>query len=302
VRIGLDIGGTNTDAVALARDGRELARVRRPSGFGADEVIASAEAAVRESVAQAGARLADVTSIGVGIPGVIDQLSGRVQHAVNLGVVDLHLAERLSRRLTVPVFVENDVKAASLGAWHLLHLTGSAALLNFGTGLAAGVVVEGRLWRGARGTAGEIGHIPVDPTGVVCSCGQAGCLETLASGSAIARMWPTDAALPAVDLFDRADAGDGEAGRVRATFVDGVAQAVRLLALSVDVETVVIGGGLSGLGDRLHGPVLEVFARWAQASPFLASLDLPARTRMLPAGAPVAAVGAALLGSVPEFA
>jgi predicted NBD/HSP70 family sugar kinase len=302
VRIGLDIGGTKTDAVALARDGRELARVRRPSGFGADEVIASAEIAVREAVTQAGARLSDVTSVGVGIPGVIDETAGRVQHAVNLGVADLNLAEILSARLAVPVFVENDVNAASLGAWHLLNLSGSAALLNFGTGLAAGVVVDGRLWRGARGTAGEIGHVPVDPVGVVCSCGQVGCLETIASGSAIARRWPTDAALPAVDLFDQADAGDADAIRVRDVFVGGVAQAVRMVALSVDVETVVIGGGLSALGSRLHEPVLHVLAQWAQASPFLASLDLPGRIRMLPADAAVAAVGAAMLGSVPEFA
>jgi predicted NBD/HSP70 family sugar kinase len=302
VRIGLDIGGTKTDAVAIAPDGRELARVRRPSGFGADEVIASAEAAVREAVTLAGAQLADVTSVGVGIPGVIDDMTGRVRHAVNLGVTDLHLAELLSTRLVAAVFVENDVKAASLGAWHLLGLTGSAGLLNFGTGLSAGIVVDGRLWRGARGTAGEIGHVPVDPTGVACSCGQVGCLETLASGSAIARMWPTDAAYPAVDLFDRADADEADAVRVRDVFVDGVAQAVRMLALSVDVETVVIGGGLSGLGERLHRPLLDVFAQWAEASPFLASLDFAGRTRMLPAGAPGAAVGAAMLGVVPEFA
>ncbi|KHK98600.1 hypothetical protein LK09_06480 [Microbacterium mangrovi] len=302
MRIGLDIGGTKTDAVVLARDGRELARVRRPSGFGADEVIASADIAAREAVTQAGARLSEVTSVGVGIPGVIDEATGRVQHAVNLGVADLHLAEVLSARLGAPVFVENDVKAASLGAWHLLHLSGSAALLNFGTGLAAGVVVDGRLWRGARGTAGEIGHVPVDPAGVACSCGQVGCLETIASGSAIARMWPTSAALPALDLFDRADDGDPEAARVRDVFVGGVAQAVRLLTLSVDIETVVIGGGLSALGRRLHEPVLDIFAQWARSSAFLASLDLAERTRMLPADAAVAAVGAAMLGTVPEFA
>lgn len=302
MRIGLDIGGTKTDAVAIAPDGRELARVRRPSGFGADEVIASAEIAVREALSLAGARMTDVTSVGVGIPGVIDEATGRVRHAVNLGVTDLPLAELLSTRLVAAVFVENDVKAASLGAWHLLGLTGSAALLNLGTGLAAGVVVDGRLWRGSRGGAGEIGHAPVDPAGVACSCGQVGCLETLASGSAIARMWQTDAAYPAVDLFDRADAGEAAAIAVRDTFVGGVGQAVRMLALSADVETVVIGGGLSALGERLHSRVLETLAGWAAGSPFLASLDLPSRTRMLPPSTPVAAVGAAMLGTVPEFA
>ena len=172
MRIGLDIGGTKTDAVAIAADGRELARVRRPSGFGADEVLTRAEEAVREAARRAGRRPADLAGIGVGIPGVIDEATGRVRHAVNLGVADLPLADLLSQRLGTGVVVENDVKAASLGAWHLLRLTGSAALLNVGTGLAAGVVVEGRLWRGLRGIAGEIGHTPVDPAGVACSCGQ----------------------------------------------------------------------------------------------------------------------------------
>ncbi|HKT56851.1 MAG TPA: ROK family protein [Microbacterium sp.] len=302
MRIGLDIGGTKTDAVALAPDGRELARVRRPSGFGADEVVASADEAVREAVRRAGIGLADVTSVGVGIPGVVEVSTGRVRHAVNLGVADLNLAELLSRRLGAAVLVENDVKAASLGAWHLLGLSGSAALLNVGTGLSAGIVANGRVWRGPRGTAGEIGHVPVDPTGLDCSCGQVGCLETLASGSAIARRWTTDAALPAVDLFDRADAGDDAAIRVRDVFVDGVAQAVRMLVLSVDPETIVVGGGLSALGGRLQDRMREVFDRWAEASAFLASLDLPGRTRLLPSGTPVAAVGAAMLGSVPAFA
>lgn len=302
MRIGLDIGGTKTDAVAIAADGRELARVRRPSGFGADEVLTRAEEAVREAARRAGRRPADLAGIGVGIPGVIDEATGRVRHAVNLGVADLPLADLLSQRLGTGVVVENDVKAASLGAWHLLRLTGSAALLNVGTGLAAGVVVEGRLWRGLRGIAGEIGHTPVDPAGVACSCGQTGCLETLASGSAIARLWPTDTALPAVDLFDRADAGDAQARRVRGVFVDGVAQAVRMLVLSIDVETIVIGGGLSGLGARLQEPLRQVFARWAEASPFVESLDLPGRTRLLPVGMPAAAVGAAMLGTAAESA
>jgi len=302
MRIGLDIGGTKTDAVAIGAGGRELARVRRASGFGADQVVGCAEEAVREVVRRTGGRLTDVTGVGVGIPGVVDAATGRVRHAVNLGVAEVPLADLLSKRLGAAVIVENDVKAASLGAWHLLRLTGSAALLNVGTGLSAGIVVGGRVWRGPRGTAGEIGHAPIDPAGVACSCGQTGCLETLASGSAIARMWRTDAALPAVELFDRADAGEAAAMRVRGVFVDGVAQAVRMLVLSVDVETIVIGGGLSGLGERLQTPLREVFHHWAAASPFLASLDLPGRTRLLPAGTPAAAVGAAMLGTVPQFA
>lgn len=302
MRIGLDIGGTKTDAVVLDAEGGVLERVRMPTGNGHDEVLDSAERAVREVIVLSGFHAPDFTSIGVGIPGVVDSESGRVHHAVNLGVDDLDLAGLLRQRVDVPVRVENDVKAAALGAYHLLGLEGSAAYLNLGTGVAAGIVVDGRLQRGSRGGAGEIGHIPIDPHGAVCSCGQHGCVETTASGSAVARMWPTSAELPALELFDAADAGDRLAWSVRHTIATGVASAVRILVLTVDVETVVIGGGLSNLGERLLAPVTEVLQGWGVDSPFLRSLRLPERVRMLAPDLSAAAVGAALVGAAESVA
>ncbi|MHA7985647.1 ROK family protein [Rathayibacter sp. CAU 1779] len=297
MRLGLDIGGTKTDAVVLDGRGGVRASVRVPTGIGPAAVLDSAERSVRAVIEQAGTGLAAAETIGVGIPGMVDPESGRVRHAVNLAVEELALGDELSLRVGVPVRVENDVKAASLGAYHLLRLSGSAALLNLGTGMAAGIVIDGELQRGSGGGAGEIGHIPVDPNGAVCSCGQRGCLETLASGSGIARMWPSTAALPAVELFDAADAGDERARNVRETLAAGVASAVRVLVLTVDVQTVVIGGGVSNIGGRLLAPVLEVLREWERDSAFLRSLDLADRVRMLPAGLPAAAVGAALIGT-----
>ena len=171
------------------------------------------------------------------------------------------------------------------------------AYLNLGTGLAAGIVLDGRLLRGGRGVAGEIGHIPVDPAGERCGCGQHGCLETVASGSAIARMWPTSAALPARDLFDTADTGHAGAIEVRDRFLTGVAAAVRLLALTTDVDRIVIGGGLAALGESLLAGTHRILNGWAAESAFLASLDLAARVQVLPLGFPAAAVGAALVGA-----
>jgi predicted NBD/HSP70 family sugar kinase len=174
------------------------------------------------------------------------------------------------------------------------------AYLNLGTGLAAGLVIDGRLWRGARGAAGEIGHIPVDPNGVLCPCGQRGCLETVASGSAIARQWSSPGAadpIPARSLMAAADAGDAEAVAIRSLLVDNVAAAVRVLVLTVDVEIVMIGGGLSNLGEWLLDEVRRVLASWAEESPFLASLGLESRVLLVPAGFPAAAVGAALVGA-----
>ena len=223
-------------------------------------------------------------------------------HAVNLGLDGLDLGAELSARLGRPVRIENDVNAAAIGAFHLLEKdpSHSMAYLNLGTGLAAGLVLGGELWRGSRGTAGEIGHIPVDPNGPECPCGQRGCLEMVASGSAIARQWPTDDARPARALFAAAESGDPRAMEVKRRFVENVAAAVRVLVLTVDVDSVVIGGGLSSLGTSLLHDIVVVLEGWEYASPFLASIELSRRMQLVPADFPAAAVGAALVGVAPE--
>ena len=293
MRLGLDIGGTKTDAVVLDPDGAVLKRLRLPTGFGPEAVVASAVTAI-ENIADASG--IDFESIGIGIPGMIDEGTGIVRHAVNLGFESLDLGAALAERLGVRVKVENDVKSAAVGAYHLLELQHPMAYLNLGTGLSAGIVINGALWRGARGTAGEIGHIPIDPAGALCPCGQRGCLETVASGSGITRQWPSDAEYPALELFEAATAGDERATAVVDALTRGVASAVRTLILTADVETVVIGGGLSHLGEPLFAGVRRVLQDWARYSPFLASLSLPTRVRVLPDGMPAAAVGAALIG------
>ncbi|HEV7741901.1 MAG TPA: ROK family protein [Pseudolysinimonas sp.] len=299
LRVGIDIGGTKTDAVAIDADGRVAYELRLATGFGAESVLATAVAAV-EGLARAAGRTPETfASIGIGIPGAVDVASGRVEHAVNLGLSGLDLGSEVAARLGRSVRVENDVNAAALGAFSLLGRTSaqSMAYLNLGTGLAAGLVLGGRLWRGSRGVAGEIGHIPVDPSGPLCPCGQRGCLELMASGSAVARQWPTDEPKPVRALFAAADAGDALAIEVRERLVENVAAAVRLLVLTVDVDDVVIGGGLSSLGDVLLAEVRAVLTRWAASSEFLASLQLADRVTLVPSGTNAAAIGAALVGA-----
>lgn len=305
MRLGIDIGGTKTAAVAIGEDGELSDQVRMPTGFGAEAVVATALATVERMSELAGVGAHAFRSIGIGIPGSVDSATGRVTHAVNLGLEGLDLGPRLADRLGVEVRIENDVKAAALGAHHLLGVADgirahSMAYLNLGTGLAAGIVLDGHLLRGGRGVAGEIGHIPVDPAGERCACGQRGCLETLASGSALATLWPGVHRYPAIDLFDRADAGEPDAVAVRERFLVGVASAVRLLALTTDVDDIVIGGGLAALGDRLLEGTRRVLAVWAEGSAFLASLDLARRVQVIPRGFPAAAVGAALIGEESE--
>jgi glucokinase len=303
MKVGLDVGGTKTDAVAVDAGGEIVGRVRLVTGWGADAVTATVLAAVDALGSDAGVDVAAVTSVGIGIPGQIEPGTGRVVHAVNLGVDELDLVAATQPSLGVPVGVENDVKAAALGAF-ALHGgfgpgagSGSMAYLNLGTGIAAGIVSEGSLWRGARGAAGEVGHISVDPNGPLCRCGQHGCIEALAGGGAIAERWGRAGALPVRDVFDAADAGDEIARELRLGLARGVAAAVRVLVLTADVDAVVLGGGVTALGDRLMSDVRAELSASAEASSFMRSLRLDERVELLPAGSPAAALGAALIGA-----
>lgn len=297
IRVGLDVGGTKIDALALGADGTILARTRIPTGWGDHAVVTAVHDAVEALAGEGGFPVADVASVGIGIPGLIDADAGRVLHAVNLGVTELDLADAVRVRLPVPVSVENDVKAAALGAGSLRGDAHSMAYLNLGTGVAAGIVIDGALWRGAHGTAGEVGHLSVDPRGRVCGCGQRGCIETFCGGGAVSKAWGRGGELPLRDIFDLAESGDAFALELREGVAFGAASAVRSLVLSADVETVVIGGGVTALGDRLLDDIVRRLRQEGAQSPFIGSLHLDERIELLPAGSPAAALGAALVGA-----
>ncbi|GAA1971972.1 ROK family protein [Isoptericola halotolerans] len=304
--MGLDIGGTKTLAVLLDGHGDVLAQTRLITERGPVGVVDGAVRAVQGVVRQAGVPLDDVDGVGVGVPGLVDAGAGTVRHAVNVGVdgAPLELATLLSARLGgVGVEVENDLNVAAVGAAHLVEaeqgrsVPTDLAFLALGTGLAAGLVLDGRLRRGSRGAAGEIGHVPVDPSGPPCACGQRGCLELYASGSAVTALWPTASGRPApVEMFEAAARGDLDALAARERYARAVAAAVRMLVLTVDVQHVVLGGGVSQLGRPLLDVVRDALTDESAASAFLRSLDLPGRVRLAPGRVAVGAVGAAVLG------
>ncbi len=299
LRAGVDIGGTKTLGVLLDETGEVLVSRRAASGFGAADVVRSAETVLGELAAEVGADAGALASIGIGIPGAVDAETGTVRQALNLGIERVELGAALRDRLGRAVHVENDVNAAAVGAAH--GDVRSLAYLNLGTGLAAGLVLDGRLWRGARGAAGEIGHVPIDPTGPQCTCGQRGCLEVMASGSGIQRQWGPEPAPDAEGVLALAAAGDERASAIVERLVWAVASAVRLLVLADDVERVAIGGGLAGgFGAALTGAVDARLREWEAASPFLASLAPADRVVAVPRDRPIAAIGAALAAAPTE--
>ena len=304
--IGLDIGGTSTKAGIVQPDGTVVASVSVPTIRGVDGVLAGAQAAAMEVVRAAGISLIDVDAIGVGVPGSVDRSRGTVRHAVNLGIGQqaVELGDVLAAAFGVQVHVDNDVRAAALGAdWWVAREHGPVddlAYLSVGTGIAAGYVDHGQVHRGGRMAAGEIGHLPIDPEGPECACGQVGCLEAVASGSAIARMWPapdgpdapSSERWPARALHDAARDGDQRAAPLWSSVVAGLARAVLVLGLTWDPDIVIISGGVAALGADLQAAIEAQLREEARRADFLRSLDLAARVCVVEPTVPLGPIGA----------
>ena len=297
--VGLDIGGTKTLGVLLGPEDTVLGSVRMPTTHGVDGVVTTAAKAVRALMDDAAIGPGALLGVGIGIPGVVDPEKGTVTHPVNLAFPEqlTPLAQLLSDQLDgIRVQLENDLNVAALGAARALGDPADLAFLALGTGLAAGLLLDGRLRRGAFGAAGEIGHVPLVADGPLCACGQRGCLELYASGASLDARWPGTGGLPPpVALFAAAVAGDPAAIALRDEFALAVAAAIRILVLTTDVAYVVLGGGVSQLGAPLLEAVGAALDVQAAGSAFLTSMRIGERVRLTPSGVPVAAIGAALV-------
>jgi glucokinase len=289
---GIDIGGTKIAVLVVDADGAVLGRATRSSSAGDQDGAAEAiVACLDDALAASGLTRDDLHAVGVGVPGRVDPGAGTVTLAVNLGWYDFPLKEALEARLGRPVVIENDARAAAIGLYErgVLGDLGDLAYLAVGTGIAAGVVLDGSLHRGARGMAGEIGHAIADTDGPTCTCGQQGCLEAFASGPAIARR----AAAPSAEaVYDAAAAGDRAAQDLVEEVGRRLAWAIHLLVMTYDVERVVIGGGVSHAGAAFADPIHRELARLRAASPMAGAL-LPADiVAILPSEAEAGAWGA----------
>jgi glucokinase len=314
--IGVDVGGSKIAVLVVDGNERILAREVAPTAAGAPERAVDEIAAVVDSaLAPAGARIEDVAAIGVGVPGRVDPLTGSVALAVNLGWSDLPLGSRLEAHFGRPCVVENDVRAAALGL-HRRRVVGAIdhlAYLAVGTGVSAGVVLHGGLHRGAHGLAGEIGHVIVEPDGARCACGQRGCLETLVSGSAIARIAreavesgratalagasATPAAPTAIDVYRAAASGDPVALDIADAVGRRLAWAVHLLVMAYDVERVVLGGGVSHAGATFLLPIERELDRLRGMSALANEQLAPGILELLPPGSNAGAWGAVTIAA-----
>jgi glucokinase len=274
--IGLDIGGTALKGGVVAKDGSVLARhtASTDADSGPDTVIARVIEMVEALSSAAAARGLRIASIGLGVPGLVSRESGVVRAAPNLpGWKDVPLGELLHRKAGLRVTIDNDANNAALGEFiaGAGHGARDLVMLTLGTGVGSGLILDGRLWHGATGHAGEIGHMIVQPDGRVCGCGQHGCLEAYASAASTARraeelvaagepstlkaVLDRGEVLDSKHVVEAAKAGDALSLRIWDESCKYLAIACISIQRILSPQAVVFSGGMSKAGTFLLDPL-----------------------------------------------
>ena len=275
--LGVDLGGTKIYSIVADSNGRLLATDYRytEAAEGPQPVIERVVASLRDALAQSGRTASDLAGVGISTPGPCDQSRGLVTDAPNLpGFHNVPLARLVGEALGLPTVLENDANAACYGEHrfgagkgfrHILYVT-------LGTGIGGGMMVDGKIYWGASGAAGEVGHIIIDQDGPPCNCGARGCLEALASGPAIARAAAAELAagrspklaelshgepLSAKLVHEAALAGDQAAREVIEAAGHQLGLGLTGLLNCFNPECLILGGGLTALGEMYLGPALK---------------------------------------------
>ena len=286
----LDIGGTKILVGLIDEHGELLARrrIETLAANGAEEVIARAGAALRALLSEIRAGEVALQAIGCSAPGPLDSESGTIIFSPNLGWRNVPFVELLHRQFNVPIAIDDDAHCAALGEAQRGAARGArcAVYVTISTGIGSGMVIEGKLYRGAHGCAGEVGHMTLDKNGPACACGNFGCFEALASGSAIAAQakqavmdgnetllatfHDDPALLTAGEVTQAAAAGDAVARQIIEKAGEYTGIGLAAVACAFDPEIIVVGGGVIQANDLLLAHARETFA--ARAIPPLGSL------------------------------
>ena len=278
--LGIDLGGTAIKVGVVTHKGEIIGRGERATEVprGAAGVIANMALAARDAMANAGVTATNLEGAGVGAPGICDVKAGTVVVAVNLSWHNVEAAAMLKEDLGMPVYLDNDANCAALGEQWCGAASGShhALMITLGTGVGGGLVLDGKIYHGFRGWAGEFGHMPaVEEGGAPCNCGKHGCVETVASATAMANFArqeieagraPYMAAKAAerggkVDarlVIESARQGDAPAQAVLAKVGEYLGTCVAGLVTALNPELIVIGGGGSHAGDFVLEPMRRV--------------------------------------------
>lgn len=280
--IGVDIGGTKIAAGVVDEHGSILETSTVPTPPTADGVIDAIADAVRDASAEH-----EVDAVGIGAPGYVDDKRATVLFTPNLTWRHEALKDKVEQRIDLPVVIENDANAAAWGEYKFGVGTGheDVVCITVGTGLGGGVIIGGRLHRGRFGVAAEFGHIRMVPDGLLCGCGNQGCWEQYASGSALVRYARQRATATPENAAILLELGDGTpegvegkhiseaARRGCPVAVDSFRELARWagagladLASLFDPGAFIVGGGVSDEGDLVLDPIRKSYRRWLVGS------------------------------------
>ncbi|NQT29453.1 MAG: ROK family protein [Candidatus Saganbacteria bacterium] len=263
--IGIDLGGTKIAGILVTPSGKMLMDVQIPTEAkkGKKKVIDNIKKAIRMLFKS---QKVKIKAIGIGAPGPILHDQGIVIEAPNLpGWKRVNLKQILQKEFRVPVSVDNDANCAALAeTWFgAAKFVKDCIYLTVSTGIGGGIVINKKIYRGAIGSAGEFGHMIIDCNGPKCGCGQRGCLEALASGSALKKK--TGISALALELAARQ--GDKKAQEAIAETAHYLAIGVANLVNIFNPEMVIIGGGLSNMRELIINPVKTEFKKYALTLP-----------------------------------
>ncbi len=310
--IGIDLGGTDLKVGIVTESGSIVSTHQTPTlpQRPYQEIVRDMATEIDYLLNENNLSHQDIVSIGIGIPGVADQKQGRVIFCTNLGWRDIPLKDELQKYINRPVHIDNDATVAGYAEsiCGISKDSSCSVFLTLGTGVGAGIVVNGRPWSGAHGVGSEIGHMTLVVDGVPCTCGNDGCVERYCSATAIVRM-AKQASLgyPECDIMARANnnaenitakmvidsakAGDSIALRIFDRYCKYLAIAINNITAFMDPEMIVLGGGVSKAGDFLLENVRSQLPR------YLMYKNLPSpRLELALLGNDAGIIGAALLG------
>ncbi|MBL6278598.1 ROK family protein [Micromonospora fiedleri] len=278
VVVALDVGGTGMKCALIRPDGAVVHTERHPTGAdrGAEAVVDTILTVADGLIDTARTAGLTPTALGIVVPGIVDQTRGVAVWSANIGFRDVPLRDLAADRLGLPTALGHDVRAGGLAEARLGagRDCGHVLFVAIGTGIAAAHVVAAAAATGAHGAAGELGHILVRPGGPRCGCGRSGCLEAIASASAVARRYTALATgttgnadttpdggaagptvVTAAEVAGRAAAGEELATRVWREAVEALADGLATAQALYDVQTIVLGGGLAQAGPGLFDPL-----------------------------------------------
>lgn len=274
--IGVDLGGTNI-AVGLVDDnGKILDSMSTPtlSPRSYKEIVADMARLIKEIINNAGLSVNDIESIGIGSPGSVDDDRGMIIYANNLDIDHAPIAEEMRKHIDLPVHIENDANAAAFGEY-VVNGKGAKNVIfvTLGTGIGGGIIINGKLYKGANGAAGELGHCVLVEGGLPCTCGMNGCWEQYASVTALISQTKAaieknpDSLMVKISeergvvngrtAFEAAKKGDKAAEEVVSQYAQYIAAGTVSMINIFQPEKLIIGGGISREGDYLLNPVRE---------------------------------------------